>query len=51
MLLIVEKLATATAIQVMVFFWVSALCSGYISDVLGESTGSIPGVTTGLGRR
>jgi len=29
----VGKPPTATDIQVMVFFWVSALCSGYISDV------------------
>ena len=39
------KLATATCIQVMVFFWVSALCNGYISDVSDEHTGSVLGVT------
>jgi hypothetical protein len=49
MLLTVAKSATATYIQVMVFFWVFALCSGYISDVSDERTGSIFGVTTGLG--
>jgi hypothetical protein len=41
----VGKLATATFIQVMVFFWVSALCSGYTSDVSDEPTGYILGVT------
>ena len=39
------KLASATYIQVVVFFWVSALCSGYISDVSDERTGSVVGVT------
>jgi len=35
----VGKLAPATYILVMVFFCVSAFCSGYISDVSDERTG------------
>jgi len=45
MLLRVAKPATATYIKVVVFFWVFALCSGYISDVSYERTGSLFGVT------
>jgi len=45
MLLRVAKPATATYIQVVVFFWVFALYNGYISDVSDERTGSLFGVT------